>query len=467
MIQFLQWVNSVVWGLPALVLIIGVGIYLTLQTRFAQFRLFPKAMGSFLRPVFRTDSDSDKSKRRALYTALAATVGTGNLAGVAGAIALGGPGAIFWMWVCGFLGMVTKLAEATLAVRYRRIGVDGEPMGGPMYMILQALKPRWHWLAYMYCFFGVVASFGVGNGTQINTVVGGIHSALHAFYIKENIFIDIGIGLVLGILILLVMSRGAKGIGQAAERLVPPAALFYVVLCLVALFIKADAVPGAFRSIITGAFSPRAATGGVLGSFFVSLRVGASRGVFTNEAGMGTAAMAHATASVSEPMEQGLMGIVEVFIDTIVICTMTALVILSSGITIPYGYDTGIVLTSQAFVHIFGQWVSICISIALCLFAFATVLGWGLYGLQCARFLFGDGCVKQFVFTQAVMAVVSAVISTGTLWLIADIVNALMAIPNLIVLAKLAPEVGMLACSYRKRRLPRQAPQDQPVAIRL
>lgn len=467
MIRFLQWVNSVVWGLPALMLIVGVGIYLTVQTRFAQFRLLPRAMCSFLGPVFRTDSDSDKSKRRALYTALAATVGTGNLAGVAGAITLGGPGAIFWMWVCGFLGMVTKLAEASLAVRYRRIGENGEPMGGPMYMILRALKPRWHWLAYMYCFFGVVASFGVGNGTQINTVVGGIHSAMHAFHIKENTVMDLGIGLILGFLIFLVMSKGTTGIGQAAERLVPPAALFYVVLCLVALFIKADAVPGAFRSIIIGAFSPRAATGGVLGSFFVSLRVGASRGVFTNEAGMGTASMAHATASVSDPMEQGLMGIVEVFIDTIVICTMTALVILSSGVAIPYGSDTGILLTTRAFVHIFGQWVSICISIALCLFAFATVLGWGLYGLQCARFLFGDGCIKQFVLLQAVMVVVSAVISTGTLWLIADIVNALMAIPNLIVLAKLAPEVGMLARSYSKRRLPRQAPQNQPVVTRL
>lgn len=467
MIVFLEWINSVVWGLPALALIVGVGVYLSVKTRFAQIRLFPKAMGDFLRPVIHSDSDTDRSKLRALYTALAATVGTGNLAGVAGAIALGGPGAVFWMWVCGFLGMVTKFSEASLAVRYRKVGADGELTGGPMYMILRALKPRLHWLAYMYCFFGVVASFGVGNCTQVNTVVGGINSALMTFGVEGNPVMNLAIGLVLGLLIYIVMSKGTKGIGQVAERLVPPAALFYVVLCLVALFIKADAVPAAFRSIITGAFSPRAATGGVLGSFLVSLRVGASRGVFTNEAGMGTASMAHATADVSQPVEQGMMGIVEVFIDTIVICTLTALVILSSGVTVPYGSDTGILLTTQAFVSVYGQWVSVFILVALCLFAFATVLGWGLYGIQCARFLFGDNCFKTFVILQAVMAVISAVLNTSTLWLVADIVNGLMAIPNLIVLSKLAPEVARMVYSYNNRRLPKQAPKDQFAVTKL
>lgn len=467
MICFLEWVNSVVWGLPALALIVGVGIYLTIKTRFTQIRLFPKAMSDFLRPVFRSDSELDRSKRRALYTALAATVGTGNLAGVAGAIALGGPGAIFWMWVCAFLGMVTKFSEATLAVRYRNVGRDGELTGGPMYMILRALKPRWHWLAYMYCFFGVVASFGVGNGTQINTVIGGINSALVTFGVEENLAVNLAIGLILGLLILVVMSRGTKGIGQAAEMLVPPAAVFYVVLCAIVLVIRYDAIPEAFQAIITGAFSPRAVTGGVLGSFFVSLRVGASRGVFTNEAGMGTAAMAHATAAVSEPVEQGMMGIVEVFIDTIVICTLTALVILCSGVSVPYGCDTGILLTTQAFVSVLGQWVSVFISVALCFFAFATVLGWGLYGIQCARFLFGDGCIKVFVILQAVMAVASAVINTGTLWLVADIVNGLMAIPNLIVLTRLASEIGIMVRRYNNRRLPQQAPKDQCVVTRV
>lgn len=467
MIRFLEWINSVVWGMPALALILGVGLYLTAKTRCVQVRLFPKAMCDFLRPIFRSDSDLDRSKRRALYTALAATVGTGNLAGVAGAIALGGPGAIFWMWVCGFFGMVTKFSEASLAVRYRKIGKNGKLTGGPMYMILHALKPHWHWLAYVYCFFGVVASFGVGNGTQINTVLGGINSALVAFGVKGNTAVNLLVGLILGLLIFIVMIKGTEGIGQATERLVPPAALLYIVLCMVILVIKFDAIPDAFRSIFIGAFSPRAATGGALGSFFVAMRVGASRGVFTNEAGMGTAAMAHATADVSDPVEQGLMGIVEVFVDTIVICTLTALVILCSGITVSYGTDTGILLTTRAFTTVIGQWVSVIISIALCLFAFATVLGWGLYGMQCARFLFGDSCIKSYVIMHAVVAVVSAVINTETLWLLADIVNGLMAIPNLIVLFKLAPEVSMMVRRYNNRRLAKQAPKDQFAGTRV
>ena len=240
-----------------------------------------------------------------------------------------------------------------------------------------------------------------------------------------------------------------------------------MVICATVLVLRVDAIPDAFRAIISGAFSPRAVTGGALGSFFVTLRVGASRGVFTNEAGMGTACMAHATSATSDPVEQGLMGIVEVFIDTIVICTLTAMVILTSGVFVPYGCDTGILLTTQAFVSVLGKWVSVFLSVCLCLFAFATVLGWGLYGIQCARFLFGDGCIKTFVILQSVMAVVSAVINTGTLWLLADIVNGLMAIPNLLVLSKLVPEVGVMVRTYDKRRLQKQAPKDQCVVTRV
>ena len=467
MVSFLQWVNSIVWGIPALALIVGVGIYLTVKTRFVQIRLLPEAMRGFLGPLFGADSDLHRSKRRALYTALAATVGTGNLAGVAGAIALGGPGAVFWMWICGFLGMVTKFAEATLAICYRKRRENGEFTGGPMYMILRALRPRWHWLAYLYCFFGIVASFGVGNGTQINTVIGGINSALLSFGVEESFMRNLLIGLLLGMLICFVMSKGVIGIARAAEMLVPFAALLYVVICATVLVLRVDAIPDAFRAIISGAFSPRAVTGGALGSFFVTLRVGASRGVFTNEAGMGTACMAHATSATSDPVEQGLMGIVEVFIDTIVICTLTAMVILTSGVFVPYGCDTGILLTTQAFVSVLGKWVSVFLSVCLCLFAFATVLGWGLYGIQCARFLFGDGCIKTFVILQSVMAVVSAVINTGTLWLLADIVNGLMAIPNLLVLSKLVPEVGVMVRTYDKRRLQKQAPKDQCVVTRV
>ena len=442
--RFLQSVHSVVWGIPALIMIVGVGILLTVKTRFAQFNLFPHAIKMFVMP-----KSADKSKRRALYTALAATVGTGNLAGVAGAIAMGGPGAVFWMWVSGILGMVTKMAEATLAVRYRERDENGIHFGGPMYMILRSMKNRWHWLAYVYCFFGVVASFGVGNGTQINTVVSGFNATLNSFGFESHFAVNLIIGVFLGYFILRVLLKGGNGIGAATERLVPFAALCYIFLCVWALINRANGIPDAIKSIIKGAFEPKAVTGGIVGSFFMALRVGMARGVFTNEAGMGTASMAHATAEVKHPVEQGLMGIVEVFIDTLIICTLTALVILSSGVPVDYGHDTGVSLTTMAFVDCCGQWASVAISICLCLFAFATVLGWGFYGLQCARFLFGNRGIKNFVWMQAVVAVVSAVMQTETLWLFAEIINGLMAIPNLVVLAKLTPEVASLINDFK------------------
>lgn len=458
MFVFLEKLNAFVWGVPALMLILGVGIYLTIKTRFVQFRLFPRALCSFLKPVFGRGDDTDVEKKRALCTALAATVGTGNLAGVAGAIALGGPGAIFWMWVCAFLGMVTKMAEATLAVRYRRRDEHGKAYGGPMYMILGSMKSRWHWLAYIYCFFGLVASFGVGNATQINTVISSINTTLSDYGVAAGSILNLLIGIVLSVIIFRVLSGGVGAIGKAAERLIPPVSLFYILLSFVAILIRWRFVPGAFISIFRGAFSPMAFTGGAVGSLFVSLRVGAARGVFTNEAGMGTAAMAHATADVKEPLEQGLMGIVEVFIDTIVICTATALVILCSGVEISYGKDLGIGLTTSAFTSIFGDWVGVFLSAALCLFAFATVLGWGLYGMQCARFLFGADSYKTFSILQAAMVVIGSVVPTQVLWLMAETVNGLMAIPNLIVLWHMIPDVSSLVDSYEKRHLHKQVP---------
>ena len=450
MIALLRFVNSVVWGIPALGLIIGVGLCLTVRTRFAQVRLLPQALRTFLVPIKGKGDDADRSKWRALCTALAATVGTGNLAGVAGAIALGGPGAVFWMWVCGFLGMGIKLAEAVLAIRYRCRSSDGGYYGGPMYMIQKTMKSNWHWLACLYCFFGIVASFGVGNGTQISTVIAGMNSALSYFGIQESRDLNLFVGLLLGVMILIVMSKDVRGIGAAAERLVPFAAVLYIFLSFSVILIQYRMIPSALEAIVKGAFSPKAVTGGAVGSFFACVRIGAARGVFTNEAGMGTASMAHATANVKHPMEQGLLGIVEVFIDTIVICTLTALVILCSGVKIPYGIDAGITLTTNAFVSVLGQWVSVFISIALCLFAFATVLGWGLYGLQCARFLFGQECIKSFVLLQAIMAVISAVLKAEMLWLFSEIVNGLMAIPNLIVLSKCIYEVSSAVTDFER-----------------
>lgn len=449
MLGVLETVNRFVWGAPALVLILGVGIYLSVRTGFAQIYLFPRALRSFLRQ-FRTRNETDGvSPYRALCTALAATVGTGNLAGVAGAIAIGGPGAIFWMWVCALLGMVTKFAEATLSIRYRVRSAKGEYIGGPMYMIRQGLGEKWKWMASVYCFFAVVASFGVGNATQINAVIGSVNEVLNSFGGHESTIGNLIMGIILAILISILLFGGAKRIGAVAEMLVPFASVVYLFLSLTVLIIRVDAIPSAFLAIIRGAFSPGAVTGGVLGSAFMSLRVGASRGVFTNEAGMGTAAIAHGSAKVKHPVEQGLMGIMEVFLDTIVICTMTALVILCSGVPIPYGNDVGVQLTTQAFSAVMGQWVSILITIALCLFAVATILGWGLYGARCAQYLFGEKAWKSFVYVQAGTVVIGAMLGTGTVWMLSETVNGLMAIPNLIALALLSPELSRLVREYK------------------
>ena len=449
MTKILETVNGFVWGVPTLLLILCVGIWLTVRTGFIQIRLLPRAIRLFFRKLRCTDSgDGGVSPYRALCTALAATVGTGNLAGVAGAIAIGGPGAVFWMWICAFFGMVIKYAEATLAVRYRQRNSAGEWVGGPMYMIQNGLNRRWLPLAGIYCFFGVVAAFGVGNATQVNALIGGINRVVQGFGGQETQLGNFLMGLLIAILIGFMLSGGAKRIGSIAELLVPYAALAYLVLGLGVLVVCRDAIPSAFRAIVQGAFSPKAVTGGMIGSAFSALRVGSSRGVFTNEAGMGTAAIAHGAAKVDHPTQQGLMGIMEVFIDTVVICTMTALVILCSGVQIPYGVDIGVVLTSDAFSMVYGEWVSILIACALGCFAFATVLGWGLYGARCAQFLFGDGVWKRFVVLQTVTVVLGAVLKTGTVWLLAEIVNGLMAIPNLITLALLSPELIRLTKNY-------------------
>jgi AGCS family alanine or glycine:cation symporter len=354
------------------------------------------------------------------------------------------------MWVSAFFGMVTKYAEAVLAVRFRGKDRNGMPQAGPMYIIREGLGKGWHWLGGIYCFFGCFAAFGMGNATQVNAVITGINSAIVSFGGRESRTLNIVLGLILAILVGLMLLGGARRIGSAAELLVPFASVCYLLLCPGILIFRADAIPGAFGAIFRGAFSPGAVTGGVPGSAFQSLRVGVSRGVFTYEAGMGTAAIAHASARVDHPAEQGLMGIVEVFLDTIVICTMTALGILCSGVPIPYGQDTGAELTVQAFSDVYGNWVSLVIAASLCCFAFATILGWGLYGLRCAQFLFGPKAWKLFAAGQTVMVLIGAVLQTGTVWLLAEIVNGLMAIPNIIALIWLMPVFILEIKAYKK-----------------
>ncbi len=447
--NLLNSVNKLIWGMPALFMILGVGLFLSFRTGFAQFRLFPKALRSFWRQFARPADRSADSPYRALCTALAATVGTGNLIGVAGAIVLGGPGSVFWMWICALVGMVIKFAEATLAVRYRVKDSTGTYMGGPMYMIRHGLHKRWSFLAVIYATLGLVASLGVGNLTQVNAVILGAHSVMEHFGVQVSGIFDLLIGLLLAAIVGAVLVGGAKRIGDVAQKLVPIAAVGYLFMCAVVLIGRSSQIPNALLSIVRGAFSPQAVTGGVLGSAFQAVRVGASRGTFTNEAGMGTAAIAHANANVSHPVDQGLMGIMEVFLDTIVICTMTALVILCSGIHIPYGVADSGLLTQEAFTSVLGSWTSVPVALAVCAFAVATIFGWSLYGARCAQFLFGDRAWRGFAFLQAGTVVLGAVVSTEAAWLVAEIFNGLMALPNLVALGGLSPELVRLLKEYR------------------
>lgn len=449
MTKVLDAVNQFVWGVPALVLILSVGVLISIRSGWAQFRFFPAAVRNLFASVSKKDTSNTISPYKALCTALAATVGTGNIAGVAGAIAIGGPGAIFWMWICAFLGMATKFAEAVLSVRYRTVNGDGSCLGGPMYIVRNAMGKKWQPLAGIYCFFGVVAAFGVGSATQVNAVLGGINSAIQSLGGQESKSLNLLVGICLSVMVLTVTNGGASRIGSVSSVLVPFAAFFYMILAFGVMVVKASAIPDAFALILHGAFQPQAVTGGVIGSAFRALRVGASRGVFTNEAGMGTAGIAHGAASVEHPVQQGFMGILEVFLDTVVICTMTALVILCSGISVPYGQDLGIQITVDAFSCVYGSWVNIPLAVSLCFFAIATIIGWGLYGARCAEFLFGSRTWKKFAILQAGSVLLGSVLNTGTVWSLAETANGLMAIPNLIILFYLSPEVTRLIQSYR------------------
>ena len=451
MLEIIEKLHGMVWGLPTVILILAVGIYLSIKSRFFQIRCFPHAFRSFLSAFQKNDQrGNDVSPYQALCTALAATVGTGNIVGVAGAISIGGPGAIFWMLVCAFFGMVIKCCEAVLSVRYRKKLSDGEIHGGPMYIIEYGMGAKWKWLAVLYAVFGVVAAFGVGNATQINAVISSIHSTFMAFEINVSFHIDLLIATGLAGLIACLQLGGAKRIGKITESLVPVASLVYILLGMGILIVRAKYIPAALSAIMLGVTSPEAVTGGAVGSIFLVCRTGASRGVFTNEAGMGTASIAHASANVKHPVEQGMMGMMEVFLDTVVICTVTALVILCSGVSVPYGTDTGASLTIKAFSLLYGNWASVLLSFCLILFAVATVVGWGLYGLRCAQYLFGPSVKNVFIILQIITVIVCSLLNTGTIWMLADCMNALMSIPNLLALLILSPEFIQLLKEYRK-----------------
>ena len=443
-------VNNFIWGVPAMICIIGVGILLTVRTRCIQVRKFGVAMKNTIGKIFdKTQArDGSMSPFQAVCTALAGTVGTGNIAGVAGAIALGGPGAIFWMWCSAFLGMCTKFSEVTLAIHFREKNKNSEYVGGPMYYIKNGLAKKWHFLAVFYAVFGVLTVFGTGNATQVNTIVSSVNTALMNFNIlkgEPNSNVNLIFGIFIAALVAMVLLGGIKRIGQVSEKLVPFMAVLYVILALGVIILNIQRVPEVFAQIVSGAFTPRAATGGIIGSMFLSMKKGVSRGIFSNEAGLGTGSIAHACADTDNAVHQGMFGIFEVFMDTIVICTLTGLVILLAAPNISYGQAAGAELTISGFTATYGGWVSILTAIAMCCFAFSTIIGWGLYGSRCIEFLGGEKFVRPFLVVYSFVSIVGATMNLGLLWDISDTFNGLMAVPNLIALLMLSGHVKKLA----------------------
>lgn len=449
-------VNNFVWGIPAIICIIGVGLYLSIRTGFIQIRKFPLAMKQTIGKVFekKEAKHGTMTPFQAVCTALSATVGTGNIAGVAGAIAIGGPGAVFWMWVSAFLGMCTKFSEVVLAVHFREKNEKGEYVGGPMYYIKNGLGKKWHWLAVLFSVFGIFTVFGTGNATQVNTIATAVNSALLNYNLISAESVTISnwiIGIVIMILVVCVLLGGIKRIGKVTEKLVPFMAVFYILLALGVVLLNIKNVPGVFADIFYGAFTPAAVTGGVVGSFFTSMTKGVSRGIFSNEAGLGTGSIAHACADTGKPVEQGFFGIFEVFADTIIICTLTALVILCSGTPVAFGDAAGAELTISGFTSTYGNWVSIFTAVAMCCFAFSTIIGWGLYGARCAEYIFSSKIVKPFMVIYSMVAVVGATVDLGLVWSIAETFNGLMVIPNLIAVLLLSGTVFKLVKEYFKK----------------
>lgn len=426
-----NWLNGVVWGVPMLVLILGVGIYLTFGLKLLSILKIPFGFKLLWQGRI-PGGDSGISPFNALMTSLAATIGTGNIAGVATAIFLGGPGAVFWMWMTALVGMATKYAEAVLAVKYREKDERGKYVGGPMYYIKNGLGAKWKWLGVIFAFFAGIAGFGIGNMVQANSIANALSTN---FAIPEWVT-----GVVLLVLVGMVLIGGIERISTIAGKLVPFMAIAYIAASTLVLILNVDAIPGAFSLIFTHAFSPAAATGGFAGAaVWAAIRFGVARGVFSNEAGLGSAPIAHAAASTKGPVSQGLVAMLGTFIDTIIVCTFTALAIIATGAWT--SGETGAALTSHAFNLALPGFGGYIIAISISIFAFTTILGWSYYCERSLQYLFGVKIIMPFRVVWSAAALVGATLKLGFVWLLADTLNALMAIPNLIALALLSPLV--------------------------
>jgi AGCS family alanine or glycine:cation symporter len=435
-------VNALVWGPPMLVAILGTGFFLMLGLRLMPLR----KIGAGFRLLWagrRHEGEGDITSFQALMTALSATVGTGNIAGVATAIFLGGPGALFWMWCTALVGMATKYAESVCAIRYRERDANGNYVGGPMYYIRNGLGPRWRWLAVAFAIFGALAGFGIGNTVQANSVA-------------QVMAVDFGIpryvtGLILAALTLLVLIGGIRRIGVVAAQLVPFMAAIYVGAGLIVLIINMDAIPEALALVFTSAFTPTAAQGGFAGAaVWAAIQFGVARGIFSNEAGMGSAPIAHAAATSRGPVQQGLIGMLGTFIDTIIVCSITGLVIITTGAWT--SGETGGALSSLAFSTALPGVGGTITAISLALFAYSTLLGWSYYGERCVAFLFGTRSITPFRVAWVLAIPIGALVELETVWLLADTLNALMALPNLVALLLLSPVVFQITREYFENR---------------
>ena len=456
-----QAVNNFVWGIPAMVCIIGVGLLLSVRTGFLQIRKFPYAIKTTIGRMFRKKDASDGAMTpfQAVCTALAGTVGTGNIAGVAGAIAIGGPGAVFWMWCSALLGMCTKFAEVTLAVHFRERSATGEWVGGPMYYIKNGLGKHWQFLAVLYSLFGVLTVFGTGNATQVNTIVAAIDTALTEFnVVGQNALstLNLVVGIVVAMLVAMVLLGGIKRIGSVSERLVPFMALFYIVLAVGVVILNIQRFPAVIEAIFAGAFNPAAFTGGTIGSLFISMQKGVSRGIFSNEAGLGSAPIAAAAAQTKEPVRQGLVSMTGTFLDTIIVCTMTGLTIVMTGAYQIPGLE-GAAITTTAFQtglpFIPSQVVAFVLMACLALFGFTTILGWDYYGERCLEYLSNGNlkAVKVYRWLYIAAVFIGPYMTVSAVWTIADIFNACMAVPNMIALIVLSGVVARETKDFFKR----------------
>ena len=451
-------INNVVWGVPMLVLLVGVGLFLSILTRFVQFRKFGYAMQNTIGKIFQKQKagTGEITPFQAVTTALAATVGTGNIAGITWAVTLGGAGAIFWLWVSALIGMCTKYSEVVLSIRYRERNRNGDWVGGPMYYITNGLGKNWKWLAGLFCIFGALASFGIGNAVQVGNITTSIHTAIEAFSSSpvSQTTVNWVVGIITAIITGLVVIGGIKRLGSVTEKLIPVMSLIYIIACLAVIIAHLSALGKVFGMIFQGAFNPSAVVGGVSGfTLKTCITWGVKRGVFSNEAGLGSAPIAHAASSEKDPVKQGLYGVFEVFMDTIVICTLTGITLLISGVDLQYGVKGTTALNAAALATVFGDKLgSLIIAIGLSLFALSTILGWALYGSRCCEYLFGSRSIRAFQILFLVIIIVGATMDLSLAWEIADTLNALMAIPNLIGILGLSGVVVKLTNDHFRNR---------------